>query len=57
MEEEFMELELVDEPKEEEKKEDKAAPIEGVIPAGGGLSVTLKNPTIHIEKLIIRKKE
>jgi CO dehydrogenase/acetyl-CoA synthase beta subunit len=57
MEEEFMELELVDEPKEEEKKEAKAAPVEGLIPAGGGLIITLKNPTIHIEKLIIRKKE
>lgn len=52
-----MELELVDEPTEEEEKNEKAAPMEGAISAGGGLSITLKNPTIHIEKLIIRKKE
>ncbi len=54
---EIMELELVEEPKEGEEKEEKAAQIEGVVPAGGGLSITLKNPKIHIDKLIIRKKK
>lgn len=60
MSEEVMELEILEEPEEEEKAEEvpeKAPEIEGAVPAAGGLKIVLENPKISIDKLILKRKE
>ncbi|KXB08744.1 hypothetical protein AKJ59_00555 [candidate division MSBL1 archaeon SCGC-AAA385M02] len=59
MNEEIIELEIKEEPGEEEKPEkaSKMPKIEGAVPATAGLKIVLKNPKISIDKLILKKKE
>ncbi len=54
-----MELEIEEEPEtEEETEEVEAQATGGAAPAGGvELKVSLKNPTIHVDKLTIKKKD
>lgn len=53
-----MELEIEEEPGVEEEEEEKPK-VEGAVPTGGGieLRISLENPEIHVDKLIIKKKE
>ncbi len=54
-----MELEIKEEPEtEEEKEEEKTQKAGTAMPSGGvELKISLENPTIHVDKLTIKKKD
>lgn len=54
-----MDLEIEEEPESEEEEAEEEAPATGgAMPAGGvELKVSLENPTIHVDKLTIKKKD
>lgn len=53
-----MELEIEEDFEEEEEEETPEVKETGAMPAGGvELKITLQNPTIHVDKLILKKKD